>query len=382
MTAPWLLVSGDFTLTGGMDKANYHLAWHLAERRDRQVHLVAHRVDEPLASHPQVRVHAVRRPLGRHALGAPLLDWTGRRTAARLTAADPVTHVLVNGGNCLWPGANWVHMVNQVCQPADRDAPLWFRLKNRLNRRNDCRRERQALGLSRLILANSERTRRDILAHCAITPERTRVVYLGTDSEHHGPVTPEERTAARKTLGFSDNLFLAVFVGALGHDSHKGFDTLLRAFQVLPKAAEMRLWAAGGGAVDRWRRRVADVGLADWVRFLGLINNIPTLLAAADILISPTRYEPYGLAVHEALCRGVPAIVSQIAGVAERYPPDLHDLLLPDPEDAADLARRLRHCLDHLEDYRRRVAPFAENLRSRSWDDMAAEMVGLVEEFK
>ena len=37
----------------------------------------------------------------------------------------------------------------------------------------------------------------------------------------------------------------------------------------------------------------------------------------------PARYEAYGLAVHEALCRGLPALVSASAGVAERYPADL-----------------------------------------------------------
>ena len=64
MPPPWLIVAGDFVPSGGMDKANYHLAWHLAERARLPVHLVAHRVAEPLASHPLVRFHPVRRRMG------------------------------------------------------------------------------------------------------------------------------------------------------------------------------------------------------------------------------------------------------------------------------------------------------------------------------
>ena len=44
--SPWLLATGDFTESGGMDRANHALAAYLA-RHGRQVHLVAHRIDPP-----------------------------------------------------------------------------------------------------------------------------------------------------------------------------------------------------------------------------------------------------------------------------------------------------------------------------------------------
>ena len=59
-----------------------------------------------------------------------------------------------------------------------------------------------------------------------------------------------------------------------------------------------------------------------------------------------------GLGVHEALCRGLPALVSRTAGVAERYPAGLNGLLIPDPDSAADLADRLRDWRAGLERYR------------------------------
>jgi glycosyltransferase involved in cell wall biosynthesis len=95
------------------------------------------------------------------------------------------------------------------------------------------------------------------------------------------------------------------------------------------------------------------------------------------LLVSPTRYEPYGLNVHEALCCGLPALVSASAGVAERYPAALGEWLLPDPDDAADLAARLRAWRSDPQAYRARVAPLSEVLRARSWSQCAAEIVAL-----
>ena len=51
--APFLLVSGDFVQTGGMDLGNFHLARYLA-RQGETVHLVSHRVDPELLAYPNV----------------------------------------------------------------------------------------------------------------------------------------------------------------------------------------------------------------------------------------------------------------------------------------------------------------------------------------
>ena len=81
MSKSYAIVTGDFTPWGGMDRPNYELAWHLAERRGAEVHLVSHRVTSPLSGHPNVVWHRVPRPFGRHAIGSPLLDRCGRRVA-------------------------------------------------------------------------------------------------------------------------------------------------------------------------------------------------------------------------------------------------------------------------------------------------------------
>jgi glycosyltransferase involved in cell wall biosynthesis len=381
VTAPWLIVAGDLTVTGGMDKANYHLALYLAEVLGRQVHLVAHQVAPPLDDHPRVRVHRVPRPLGRHALGGPLLDFTGRRVARRLGAAGWPAHVVVNGGNCLYPAVNWVHMVQQAGRCWDAGSPWVFRLKNRWARGRERARERTALALSRMVLANSEKTRRELIDLVGVPSERIRVVYLGAESETSRAATPGERRAAREALQLPAEAPVVLFVGALGYDRNKGFDTLLRAWRRLAQEGQALplLIAVGDGNLGFWQRQVDRFGLKASVRLLGHTNRMAELMAAVDLLVSPTRYDAYGLAVHEALCRGVPALVSSAAGVSERYPSELHDLVLPDPEDVGDLTARLGRCFQDLAGYRRRVEPLSRRLRARTWSHVAQEIIDMVE---
>jgi len=68
-------------------------------------------------------------------------------------------------------------------------------------------------------------------------------------------------------------------------------------------------------------------------------------------------------------------MVSAGAGIAERYPADLRELLIRDPENAVELAASLRHWHGEIEKWAARIAPFAEVLRGRTWDHMAADFV-------
>ncbi|MGH7176272.1 MAG: glycosyltransferase, partial [Tepidisphaeraceae bacterium] len=103
-------------------------------------------------------------------------------------------------------------------------------------------------------------------------------------------------------------------------------------------------------------------------------TDVADLLRAGDLVVAPARYEPYGLAVHEALCCGVPAIVSACAGVAERFTPDLRDLLLPDATDVDDLARRIRDWRERQDHYRTCALSLSRELRQYTWDEMSRRM--------
>jgi glycosyltransferase involved in cell wall biosynthesis len=381
-TDPWVLVAGGFHYLGGMDRANAALAEYLCAS-GHDVHLVSFRIDPELAAHRRVTAHLVRRPMGSHLLNARRLDRRGREVARAMTARDPGTRVLVNGTNCAWPDLNWIHFVHARAGHSS-DAPLWYKAKTVAGHWKDCRDEKRIPPTARMLIANSERTRQDLVERVGIDTARIHTIYLGTNDDWK-TITPERRAKVRAQYGIAPEQPLIIFVGAMGYDERKGFDTLWAAWEELcaDPSWDGELIAAGGGrALPKWRKAVANAGLERRTRLIGFVENVPDLLAAADLLVSPVRYESYGLNVQEALACGVPAIVSASAGVAERYPAELGDLLLVNPEEAGELAARIRNWRGKVEEFKRLTEPVAQRLRKYKWEDMAAAIVGLAEEMR
>jgi glycosyltransferase involved in cell wall biosynthesis len=329
-----------------------------------------------------IEVHRVDRPAGSFFLGQWLINSTGRRVAAAALANDAESRVVVNGGNCNWPDINWVHYVHHAWRDLNSSGPRWSQAKQRLDKSVALIRERRALGRARVVIANSNRTRSDLIELLNLPADRVHTVYLGSEP-HWKLQTPERRLSAREWLGKPTDRPLAAFIGSLGFDSRKGFDTLWQAWQKLCSRDEwdVDLIVAGGGrALSTWQARVAESRLGSRVSFLGHSDRIDDVLAACDLLVSPVRYEPYGLNVHEALCCGVPAMVSANAGVAERYTPDLRDLLIPVPADVEALVARMLEWRSTMNIWKQRIAPLARQLRTRTWEAMSCEIVAIVED--
>lgn len=176
---------------------------------------------------------------------------------------------------------------------------------------------------------------------------------------------------------------MAVFVGAIGYDANKGIDTLIRAWSALYSLTEwdVDLVVAGGGrGVARWKNQIEQAGLAGRIQMLGFTERIADLLAAADVLVSPARYEAYGLNVQEAICCGVPAILSASAGIAERYPSTLSDLILRDPNDADELVERLLAWRSRVNLWKELVKPLGVELRRHTWRDMARDVLAVADD--
>jgi glycosyltransferase involved in cell wall biosynthesis len=319
----------------------------------------------------------VARPLGATVLGERLLDRAGRAIARREHRRGAV--IVTNGGSCLWPGVTWMHCVHDAWPCSDAGAPRWFRAKNRMVKRWARRRERLATGRARLVIANSDRTRREVMERLGVPPERVAVVYLGCD-EDAAPADPATRRRVRAALGLEGDAPVLMFVGALGWDDNKGFDRLWAAWRHLATEAgwTSRLLVVGDGpGRARWMAEAAGAGCADRVRFVGASDRVGELLAAADLLVSPVRYEAYGLAVQEAIVRGVPALVSASAGVAERYPPAARPLLLERPgalDCVAETILRWDRARPH---WQGAFEAFGAALRRYTWRDMVDRIVAV-----
>jgi glycosyltransferase involved in cell wall biosynthesis len=385
MKPPYLLVSGDFVKAGGMNQPNYELARFLADEGFK-THLVGYRVADDLARHPAVTFHRVPKLAGSYFLSQPLLNRLGRRWARAIAAAGG--RVIVNGSACDWDDTNWVHHVQAAFHP--RATAGWTRrLKNRAQRQVDLAAERRIVPRAKLAITTTEQVKRDLIERLGFPAERAHAVYLGVAPALFRPPSAAERAAARTSIDAcscdsTPARPLVAFVGALG-DTRKGFDTLFDAWARLcaQPAWDADLLVVGmGGELPGWKARAESTGTASRIRFLGFDPDetfIARVLWGCDALVLPSRYEGYGRPVQEALCCGLPALVSRASGIAEQYPSELAELIIPDPEDVADLAARLARWRNAADAWREKIRPFSAALRDHTWRRMAEQIVALLD---
>jgi glycosyltransferase involved in cell wall biosynthesis len=378
MQSSFSIVTGDFVSTGGMDRANYALADYIA-RQGADLHLVAHRVAPELLERSNVTFDRVSKPLNSYFLGSPLLARRGVKVAKTLSKTHHLRSI-VNGGNCPYPDINWVHYVHAAYR-SDNRTSIVAKVKKQLDRQIALRDERVALQAAKMVIANSNLTKHHLIDLLNISPHKIHTIYYGIDGQVFYPATIAEREKLRLEYGWKLDRPIVVFIGALG-DRRKGFDTLFSAWQKLCQDPDWNACLVTIGIGDElplWEQRTAAAGLTDRIHFMGFRRDVPSILRAADCLVAPTRYEAYGLGVHEALCCGLPAITSATAGVAERYTIAIQDLLLPDPNDGEDLGKRLYQWQKYYDYYRQHAIALSEELRRYTWDDMARDILHAIE---
>jgi glycosyltransferase involved in cell wall biosynthesis len=134
-----------------------------------------------------------------------------------------------------------------------------------------------------------------------------------------------------------------LFVGRLHRQ--KGLDTLVRAMPALPPGTRVTL--AGDGPERAALQRLAGgLGVADRLRVTGFVPHraVPGLLAGADVVVLPSRYEELGTALVEAMAAGRPVVAAAVGGIPELVRDGVDGLLVP-PGDPAALAAAVSRVL-------------------------------------
>lgn len=105
-------------------------------------------------------------------------------------------------------------------------------------------------------------------------------------------------------------------LGAYGRlHRQKGFDLLIDALRRLAPGSVYLLIGGSGPEEAALRRRAAGLPC---VEFTGALDDVPAFLARCDIVVVPSRYEPYGLVCLEARAAGRPVVVSAVDGLPEQ----------------------------------------------------------------
>jgi glycosyltransferase involved in cell wall biosynthesis len=170
----------------------------------------------------------------------------------------------------------------------------------------------------------------------------------------------------------------------------KGLDVLVTA---LARVADLPWVCVCAGPLDRdrryadrVRRQLTALRLADRMQLVGPRTDaeVAGLYARSDLLLLPSRAEPYGMVVTEALARGIPVLASAVDGVPQalgRAPGgDLPGGLVP-PGDPGALATALREWfVEPGQRARLRAAARGRRTSLRGWEETTAVLADVLEQ--
>ncbi len=197
--------------------------------------------------------------------------------------------------------------------------------------------ERWLHGRMDAVIGNSDAIARE-LATEGVPPEKLRTIRNGIDLARFD--RPQAGTGTPLTL-----LIVANLIGYKGHADL--IDALALARDALP---DWQLLCAGrdDGLEASLVARAAAAGIGKRVRFLGPREDVPALMATADVAVLASHEEGFPNAAIEAMAAGLPLVATRVGGVPEAAVDGETALLVP-PRDPAALAHAIRRLAGDVE---------------------------------
>jgi glycosyltransferase involved in cell wall biosynthesis len=341
----------------GTERALAELLERLARKEHCEIHLYAQRVedlalDQPGVAHTQesglIIWHKVPSIPGPHLL--QFLAWLFLNSIRR--AWDRWVHglrfdlVVSPGINCLDADVVIVHALFYRLQQLAHQEDLGPAKPSLLRRLH--RRAYYALlaGLERRIYADprvslaavSQRTA--ALLSKYFHRQDVTVIPNGVDTAHFSPSARlARREPARTRRQFRQEDFVLLLIG--NDLNNKGLPAVLEAISVQLEIPA-RLIIVGDDPTSAPRELAQRLRVFDRCFWEPATSDILDAYAAADLYVSPSREDSFGMPVAEAMACGLPVITSVLAGISSLLHDGVDSLILRDPHDAKTLATMIR----------------------------------------
>jgi glycosyltransferase involved in cell wall biosynthesis len=196
------------------------------------------------------------------------------------------------------------------------------------------------------MVAVSEDLKRFLIDQVGIRQNRVQVIYNGVDES--AGFDRNDVAQYKKDLGVPHDDMVVGVIGNLY--PIKGHTYLLQAIpQILRTCPQTSFLFIGRGELEvPLKTQVKELGVEEKVRFLGLRQDIPTLLSVMDIFAMPSLSEGLSIALLEAMAAAKPVVATDVGGNPELVASGETGLLVP-PSDADALAMKICELLQNRE---------------------------------
>ena len=215
-------------------------------------------------------------------------------------------------------------------------------------------------------------TVRDELEHIGVEKDKLSVITNGVDITEFNP----SGSTNRAKLGLpAEDTTLAIFAGDI-RSGRKNLESVLKA---LVSVSGVHLGVIGSLKGSPYPELAESLGLTERVHFLDYRRDVADIMRVADFFVFPSRYEPFGNVILEAMASGLPVITSVNVGAAAAVTPEC-GIVLDSSDDVAGLTRSMVELACNKT--RRQAMSKAAFLQAQnySWDKIADQYLDLYNE--
>lgn len=238
------------------------------------------------------------------------------------------------------------------------------------------------------VIAISESTKKEIIAHYPMAKDKTIVTYLGYDKtkfKSDSKFKSDQIRLNRIQIGFKTKISqvkkkygiindYALYLGTL--KPNKNVEGVVKAFAQL-QSLPLTLVIAGkkGWLYEQIYRLVEEYKIRDRVVFTDFVEEVdkPALIAGASVFVSPSFWEGFGIHILEAMAMGTPVVCSQEGSLPEIGG---EAVVYIDPYDPASIASGIREALKNHDMLKNNGLTQA---RKFSWEKTASQTLQILE---
>jgi glycosyltransferase involved in cell wall biosynthesis len=191
----------------------------------------------------------------------------------------------------------------------------------------------QSMQAANHIVAVSDRTAQDVSHILNVEPDRIAVIPNAVETAFQ-PLPHHLIDTFRRQMGVSADTFCLLNVGS--NHPRKNISTILKTVEILQQSGQpIQFWKTGADFTEEQRYFIDEHGLQNCIRYLGNLDksSLVQVYNAADVLVTPSLHEGFGMTILEAMACGTPVITSNTSAMPE-VAGDAGILVDPNHEDA------------------------------------------------